>query len=266
MENTSHSYVRIENAKFGTRGIVYTGFIFCLSFLVCAIIGATGPEVLQQRSNGASSLSIDAMGVASWRGVLQDMTALNQNFWLMVTVYRGDDSKEELIDVYLRLNVTGSGPLYPDFPSHAQLADVDEVSRTLHCYKGNLQCSEFYLFGKPSVDYSEYRVGIEFYSIDDELQTPAGSDIITVQVTMHTVNSEYTKFELGWKCFFGLTTLLVLFLPHEGYLIRLCFLLPQRLWSFEQRWVLALIIALIFFNDPFFAAQVTACTYLFLCV
>lgn len=45
-----------------------------------------------------------------------------------------------------------------------------------------------------------------------------------------------------------------MFLPQEGFLIRLL-TIPHRLWSFEQRWITALLIALLFFNDPFFAAQ-----------
>lgn len=70
---------------------------------------------------------------------------------------------------------------------------------------------------------------------------------------------QYSKFELGWKIFFCFTTLIVLFLPMEGFLIKLC-CVPVSSWSFEQKWVLGLLVCLLFFNDPFFAAQVITYT------
>jgi hypothetical protein len=45
-----------------------------------------------------------------------------------------------------------------------------------------------------------------------------------------------------------------MFLPQEGFMIRL-YAIPHRLWSFEQRWITSLLVGLLFFNDPFFAAQ-----------
>jgi hypothetical protein len=63
--------------------------VFIISFIVCAIIGATGPEVLQSRSDGAN-LVINELGFAEWQGILQDMTPLNQMFWLSCLVQRND--------------------------------------------------------------------------------------------------------------------------------------------------------------------------------
>ncbi len=45
-----------------------------------------------------------------------------------------------------------------------------------------------------------------------------------------------------------------MFLPQEGFVIRLL-TVPSRLWSFEQKWILTLLASLLFFNDPFFSAQ-----------
>jgi hypothetical protein len=98
MENTSHNYVRIENAKFGNRGIVYTAVLFILSFIICIVIGATGPEVIQIRNDGLSELTT-ATTTAVWNGVLEDMTPLNQMFWLTGTVVRQDKGEETLSDL-----------------------------------------------------------------------------------------------------------------------------------------------------------------------
>lgn len=92
MENTSHNYVRIENAKFGKRGIVYTSFIFILSFIICIIIGATGPSVIQLRNDGISQLKDN--NNYNWNGILEDMTQLNQMFWLTVKIVRNNNEEE----------------------------------------------------------------------------------------------------------------------------------------------------------------------------
>jgi hypothetical protein len=95
MENSSHNYVRIENAKFGNRGIIYTGSVFAISFIICAIIGATGPEVIQIRNDGISTLRMGDNGIAQWNGVLEEMTPLNQLFWLSARVYRNSDENTD---------------------------------------------------------------------------------------------------------------------------------------------------------------------------
>lgn len=95
MENSSHNYVRIENAKFGNRGIIYTASVFAISFLICAIIGATGPEVIQIRDAGTTLLPVGSNDIAVWDGVLEDMTPLNQMFWLSARIYRVYDYPDE---------------------------------------------------------------------------------------------------------------------------------------------------------------------------
>lgn len=95
MENTSHNYVRIENAKFGRRGIVYTAAVFVISFVICIVIGATGPDVIQIRNDGTSGLEVDSEGYATWDGLISDMTPLNQMFWLSTTVFR-ESTEEEI--------------------------------------------------------------------------------------------------------------------------------------------------------------------------
>lgn len=98
MENSSHNYVRIDNAKFGNRGIIYTATVFVLSFIICCIIGSTGPDVIQIRNDGKTPLPVMGNGIAEWHGVLEDMTPLNQLFWLSVRIYRSteDNTDEEV--------------------------------------------------------------------------------------------------------------------------------------------------------------------------
>jgi len=186
-----------------------------------------------------------------WNGVLEDMTPLNQLFWLTTKIYRDDSTSEEVGTLETWVNVTGISSFDKSEASEKNLVDNKMSSRTVRCKAGSLGCNEFYIFGEPTVRYEQYNVHIKF-RVDADHFTESGT--LRVRVDLHTVNSEYSKFELGWKWFFILTTLVVLFLPQEGFLIKLVGV-PYRLWSFEQTWVLTLLIALIFFNDPFFAAQ-----------
>lgn len=64
------NYVRIENSKFGSRGIVYTSVFFLVSFIICLILGSTGPTVIEFKNNGLSYLPVNADGVAEWFGTI----------------------------------------------------------------------------------------------------------------------------------------------------------------------------------------------------
>ncbi len=95
MENSSHNYVRIENAKFGYRGMVYTSLVFIITLLICVIIGVTGPPVLQSTTSGAILL-VNEHGFAQWQGKLESMSQLNQIFWLTCIVSRNDSGNEAI--------------------------------------------------------------------------------------------------------------------------------------------------------------------------
>jgi len=204
--------------------------------------------VLQSRSDGISVLEVNDSGDAVWNGSINDMVQLNQLFWLSVNVHRSATLGDEIGVVETFINVTGYNGIIS--------STDDEIFSDRHdkhsIYCGTDKCSEFYIFGQSSIRYRSYAVGIRFANIDAKFIQ--SNDSFKVLVTMHTVNSEYSKFELGWKVFFCLTTLIVLFLPMEGYFVKL-YRVPLNIWSFEQSWVLGLLTSLFFFNDPFFAAQ-----------
>lgn len=251
MENSSsQNYVRIENSKFGNRGIICTSGMFFLSFAFCVIIGATGPNVIQSRNDSVSILQVDDNGNAEWIGSVNDMLQLNQLFWISVIVYRPSSLDDDIGVIETFVNVTGYDSLGGDVGSELFFLNR-HAKHSVYC-AGN-ECSEFYVFGQSSIRYRRYDLRIRFSNIDPKF-LQSNDNLFEILVDLHTINSEYSKFELGWKAFFGLTTLLVLFLPQEGFFIKLYFI-PHTLWSFEQTWVLGLLLSLLFFNDPLFAAQ-----------
>jgi hypothetical protein len=274
-----------ENSKFGNRGIICTSCLLLFSFILCVIIGATGPPVLQSRSDSVSTLEVDGNGDAKWIGSINDMMQLNQLFWLSVKVYRPTVSEDDIGVIETFVNVTGYNSL--DNTKNDVIFHNRHDKHSIFCSAD--ECSEFYIFGQSTIHYRSYDVGIHFDDLDSKFVQPNESFEVLVQ--LHTINSEvpsscfssilnyisvifydnlcclfqYSKFELGWKIFFCLTTLLVLFLPQEGFFFKLYFV-PYSLWSLEQTWVMGLLACLFFFNDPFFSAQARSnriCVFLF---
>lgn len=94
-----------------------------------------------------------------------------------------------------------------------------------------------------------------------------------MKLSVHRINDSYTSFEAGWKYFFvtaslvsfiELTHLLLLGPFHVHEIVQIialayyCILrrVPSRARSFEQPWMVCLLIMLVGFNDPFFAASI----------
>jgi hypothetical protein len=111
------------------------------------------------------------------------------------------------------------------------------------------------------VDFAEYTMDVTFYDPgqkcrvlpEDECKT--GESDFVYRMHMHTVSHKYTDFEVMWKYFFVVATLVVLFAPYEGYLRKLR-RLPAANWSTQQRWILLLAWGLVLFNDPFIAGRI----------
>ena len=224
--------------------------IFLFSLLSCVIIGATGPDVIESRNDSVSTLEINSSGDAKWVGTVSDMMQLNQLFWLSVKVYRPQSTEDDIGVVETYINVTG----YDSLVSGSNKKELFFNRHDQHeVYCSRNECSEFYIFGQSTIRFRRYDVHIQFHNLDSKFLQ--NDDLFNVLINLHTINSEYSKFELGWKSFFCLTTVLVLLLPYEGFAYKL-YSIPFNLWSFEQVWVVGLLVCLFFFNDPFFGAQV----------
>lgn len=183
--------LKAENSKFGTRGIICTTIVFICFFILSVVIGATGPQVLQSRSDGISVLEVNDSGDAVWNGSINDMVQLNQLFWLSVNVHRSATLGDEIGVVETFINVTGYNGIIS--------STDDEIFSDRHdkhsIYCGTDKCSEFYIFGQSSIRYRSYAVGIRFANIDAKFIQ--SNDSFKVLVTMHTVNSE-----VGWHFMF----------------------------------------------------------------
>jgi len=131
------------------------------------------------------------------------------------------------------------------------------------------------LLNMHSVPYLYYEIIIQFENVGD-LTPMKGlplSDDSSMQADFRLtyVEADYTVFEMKWKTAFLFITILAMFFPRlnrggscssvgcfasfsmifEGFFAKLC-TVPRKQWSYQQRWVGVLLIALFFFNDPLF--------------
>lgn len=172
-----------ENAKFGNRGILCTSVMFLFSFILALVLGATGPQVLQSRSDSISTLDVNDNGDAEWIGSINDMIQLNQLFWLSVKVMKpGSNDDIGVIETYV--NVTGYSSLAGAKDEEIFLNRHDKHS----VYCSAEECSDFYIFGQGTIRHRSYDVRIRFSHIDSKFIQ--SNDSFEVLVHLHTINSE----------------------------------------------------------------------------
>jgi hypothetical protein len=250
MAITQHKYIRIEAAKFGSKGLVYVGCILLAAVLTCIMAGALGPELLSVQSGDTEELEVNKYGQTKLSLDVDGFNSLNQFYWINVQFTPKVDSKYEQINsVDITLNVTGDGPLAL-FSGDRRIVHNKAFSRDVSCSAGS--CDGFFLFGQRQIFFGTLKIDMEFSDPDS---TFVEGHKMLVAVDVVTISPEYTKFEMIWKDIFMIATLFILFTKGYGYLWKIIEV-PFRLWSSEQTWVLALLLGLVAFNDPFFFLQI----------
>lgn len=157
-----------------------------ISFVICAIIGATGPQVLQSRSDSVSTLELNDNGDATWIGSVDELIQLNQLFWLSVKVYRPTSLEDEIGVIETYVNVSGYSSLVD--ARDEMLFKNRHDKHSVYC-SGD-ECSDFYLFGQSTITFRSYNVRIGFSDVDSKFIQAGGT--LDVLVKFHTINSEVT--------------------------------------------------------------------------
>ena len=123
--------MRIESAKFGKRGVFYTGLLFFLTFALMCVIGSLGPDVFE-RKEGMSVLRINKLDTdkSVWIGNLVNLVPENQLIWVTCNIERPSsinasyafDYKQKLV-----ISVIGTdGELERNFDAQTGDLVVDE--------------------------------------------------------------------------------------------------------------------------------------------
>ena len=144
------------------------------------------------------------------------------------------------------------------------------VSREITFVNKSVDSQGIHLFILNGVYFKNYNLSVTVtdiqtlltnYSItDNSSDASSSSSALSATVTMRYLNDRYSVYEAVWKYLFFTGTLLVLFTPTYGYYMKLASV-PTSKRSFEQKWILTLLICLCLFNDPLFGFQISSPYY-----
>ncbi|CAF0921427.1 unnamed protein product [Rotaria sp. Silwood1] len=105
-------------------------------------------------------------------------------------------------------------------------------------------CNQLILFHLNFLHENTYQFEIKLNGIDDEQQP---KKIKNVQFVLNTFNPKFAQFELAFRFFFLICAIATTCLFTKS--MRRFSILD---WSLEQRWMIFLLIFLVFYNDPFY--------------
>jgi len=229
------SYSRIENSEVGHKGVLRTLLAsFTIYAVIVSCICVLGP--LSQKTSHLhfyqspiikNEWRSEIFGASEWDGHLVSKIQfytptenLVLKFYSSVTLFgtRGDLSYSLYSSQY-EFNVSVSSPIY-------------------------------FLYYIPLVDYDAY-----YAQLSVNNATNSSIDISRSWLVIDTVDRNYVIFEICIKYIFLFVTLVIAFAPRIGFFLSVN-RIQKNLRSFEQFWTRVLLIALIFFDDPFVASQV----------
>jgi Wnt-binding factor required for Wnt secretion len=258
MKNAGWTGVRIESPTFTRAKVLCMTLSALVTFVLLLGIGAGGPKVWQFGSTQLSAKIFLSDGGRDAYGTERHITRANQVFFVESRLARPtfeDFNTTEDISAHLQMQLSVTGD------NGKMLVDSKPIARHILCKAGAEFCSWYYVATQDLISTSSYIITVVMQSPDfweightGSLRTTAPASF-TVQTRVWYINSSYTHFEMGWKYFFLIITLLVAVLPRYGYFSGL-HSIDRADWTYQQRWVLALLVCLFWFNDPFFAITV----------
>lgn len=262
MDNSGPNKVRLDDRKFAMGAAA----AFLVSFLIFLIVGITGPEVFirhyGRRGTGRDvvlPVSATTVGV-KYETMVTNMRPENQLLWLSVQVHRaGPDSikKETNYNYQIPVKITALGRTdggdLTTNPYETIVAEREYI-RNVRCEANVEWCERVSLFYQPHIEYHEYFIKAEFMhpgEVEAFTYRNHSTPDMKLKAELYFVNGAYTQYEMGFKYFFLIMTLLVMFAPKVGFFVTM-YKTPLANWTWEQEWAAILLVLLLGFNDPFF--------------
>jgi hypothetical protein len=242
--------------------------LYFLGLLVSIIVGAVGPTALQEirvadrhlqcypTNNCTATNPEKAIG----------LDAFNQFIYWTVSFDRPTYTDDSLVlpnvDYSTSFVYTLQIQTFGNDNGYNALAPKSTHMATMTCPKHSVTCDGIMAFYLNKVTFQDIVVVIAFIDPLKQWTIDAGDEIkgfLGVHHSIGTVNPSYTTFQLGWRYFFVAASFLFASFhvyaqwcgpgsrDHTG---------KRLTTAMEQRWVAAMSILLIFFNDPLFAYTV----------
>lgn len=165
-------------------------------------------------------------------------------FWnLVVFPFNKDYTiNEEIIEnLKLDISVFGKNDQLSDETFPIETNKV--VTEDLLCSTGSQSCWGFVVAFEDTISYPYYYVNVSLPDTDNPAKQYVGD--VVFQFSWYT--DSFTQEQLTMRLIFLFTTT-VLFFAFFFFLRTL----PFEEWTIEQKWVIVLIISLVFFNNPFY--------------
>jgi uncharacterized membrane protein YgcG len=170
------------------------------------------------------------------------VTKLNQriNVYAAITNRPGDAADSTTVTFYFISSVAGLKKGASDY----SLISSNRQQRVFTCIKGQQFCGSSVVVNVPYIDYQSYQFNI---TTEDGL----GKGYQNIKYYFAVMNSSFTQFELWFRFFFLVTTVVVIVL----YAVKLRGF-EWKDWAIEQRWVAFLLFGLLGYNNPLFPLTV----------
>eukprot|EP00002_Diphylleia_rotans_P008246 TRINITY_DN1798_c0_g1_i2.p1 TRINITY_DN1798_c0_g1~~TRINITY_DN1798_c0_g1_i2.p1 ORF type:complete len:502 (-),score=71.21 TRINITY_DN1798_c0_g1_i2:955-2460(-) len=233
-------------------------FIFTIFFVVGIIFGVLGPSVYTYQYLNAFNCP---SGVTSFNETLcegTDLSKKDEMFGALVSNLDKFDrelivevefenknytaaaiNEKVLIDIIL---IGGQSP-----GGQGQIlnkGDDYSYEKTVKCSRGNKRCNSVELLHITFIEYKYYTITI----VMNEDNPWIGNAYFTFKY----VNAEYTVFELWFRIIFLLTSIGIFI-----WFIKKMKQVSSYEWTLEQKWMVLLMIGLIFLNNPLYVFTIT---------
>jgi len=237
------------------KGFALTFIAFFVIWIICIIIGAFGPNVYSKLETSAYGCpdNVDqydytlctgvdlGQNATIWSGLIKNLNRLNQELWLIARIenkqYNTTGMQFELV---VHLSVAGRNS--EDDQWKTVLA-YDEHTKDLNCPQKYQYCDDITIAHQAFISYSMYQFNISF------VNPPSLIGDVTFEFTY--VNNAYTLFELWFRFAFLIVSFVVMVLfvnQLKDY--------KWKDWLSEQKYVAVLLLALIGYNNPFYAMEI----------
>jgi hypothetical protein len=271
MLNSGQFEVRVD--KVHRRYIFCSGVVYVLGFLLSVIIGVTGPSVWKA-SNGDSTndcpthdCALDVFGRmdnATWTGELTSMGAEHQLLYLEGSIakpsFNADEDATRDMGISYTLEVIVNAIGTTSDGVEEVIVENQRHMRSIICYPHDKYCQNITIFSQSYIHYEKYALAVTFIHPEEKFDCNDERRKLGAYFTMRYVNKDFTKFEMLIKYLYLGITVLIALCPRVGFFVRL-WKVRRQFWSYEQRWVATLLVALFFFNGPFQAAEIYSAVF-----
>jgi len=243
---------------------------YTVALVVCIIGGALGPDVLTRQSVMTLSESCPLSAsecVLEYRAAAGALSPLNMVAAVGIALQRPAKQTGEPAALQRAVTYTQQYQLDVFLTRNGETQQtVRNVSNNFEvsCAAGAAVCASTTLFTLWQVDFTDVKYNLrllspltEWASLDPGVMSNGATLALTASVSV--VNAQYTTFHLGWRYFF-VTASIAVFIAYSVAL-RCAPGAKDRtgrrlVTGLEQRWVWALSLLLVGFNDPFYAASI----------